>query len=147
MCYLLFHLIQNVGLSGDVRKNWGQNECRDMVSSPRHEVVAWNSLPKDVVDLKKFTWVQEENGEMFERLIHGGLVNKTNNITLEKSSELKAVCDSSWGKCHILCPFLSQAPASGHHQRHWPRRALGLNHHGLSCVLQPNLALLIVRLH
>lgn len=91
MCHLLFHLIQNVGLSGDVRKNWGQNECRDMVSSPQHEVVTWNSLPKDVVDLKKFPWVQEENGEMFERLIHGGLVNKTNNITLEKSSELKAV--------------------------------------------------------
>lgn len=73
-----------------MRKNQGQNECKEMVSSLQHEVTAQN-LPKAVADLKEFTWVQEENGEIFERQIHGGLANKPNHITPKKSSELKAV--------------------------------------------------------
>lgn len=51
MCCSLFHLKQNLGLSDDVRKNQGQNECKETVSSPQHEVDAWNSFPKDVMDL------------------------------------------------------------------------------------------------
>jgi len=36
---LLFYLIQNLGLSDDVRKNQGQHEHREMVSSPQYEIV------------------------------------------------------------------------------------------------------------
>lgn len=56
---------------------------------------------------------------MFKRQFRGGLANET--ITLKKS-ELKAAADSSW-EGTLLCPFLSQAPSSGHYRRHgleWP---------------------------
>lgn len=98
------------------RKNQGKNECRETISSPHPEIGAWISLVKDVVHFKKFAWVQEENEEMFKRQFHGGLANETNHITLKKS-ELKAAWDSSW-EGPLLCPFLSQAPASVHSQRH-----------------------------
>lgn len=76
---------------------------------------------KDVEHFKKFAWVQEENA-MFKQQFHGGLADKTNHITLKKS-ELKAAWDSSW-EGPLPCPFLSQAPASGHCQRHGPEGPL-----------------------
>lgn len=99
-------------------KDQGKNECREIISSPQLEVGAWISLVKDVVHFKKFAWVQEENEEKFKikRQFHGRLANKTNHISLKKS-ELKGALDNSW-EGPLLCLFLSQAPASGHYQRH-----------------------------